>query len=86
MAVVLFAELVAFCAGVLLLTGVLIVWRRDLRAIVRLLAVQGVALSVLVAVIGIDARVPELVAVALLVLALKGLVLPVVLGLSLIHI
>ena len=80
MAPVVFAELVAFCAGVLLLTGVLIVWRRDLRAIVRLLAVQGVALSLLVAVIGINASVPELVAVALIVLALKGFALPVVLG------
>jgi hydrogenase-4 component E len=77
---VVFAELVAFCAGVLLLTGVLIVWRRDLRAIVRLLAVQGVALSLLVAVIGISTSVPELVAVALIVLALKGFALPVVLG------
>ena len=79
MAPVLFAELVAFCAGVLLLTGVLIVWRRDLRAIVRLLAVQGVALAFLVAVIGVEARLPELLAVALLVLVLKGIALPVLL-------
>ncbi len=75
-----FSELLALCAGVLLLTGVLIVWRRDLRAVVRLLSVQGVALAVLVAVIGIDSRAPELFGVALLVLVLKGVVLPTVLN------
>ena len=75
-----FAELLALCAGVLLLTGVLIVWRRDLHAVVRLLAVQGVALAALVGVIGVDGRAPELLGVALLVLVLKGLVLPAVLS------
>ena len=40
-----FAILIDFAAGGLMLTAVLIVWRRDLRAIVRLLAWQGVALA-----------------------------------------
>ena len=40
-----FAILVDFAAGGLTLASVLIVWRRDLRAIVRMLAWQGVALA-----------------------------------------
>ena len=40
-----FATLVDFAAGGLVLTAVLIVWRRDLRAVVRLLAWQGLALA-----------------------------------------
>jgi hypothetical protein len=40
-----FAILIDFAAGGLTLAAVLIVWRRDLRAIVRLLAWQGVALA-----------------------------------------
>lgn len=40
-----FSILVDFAAGGLVLASVLIVWRRDLRAIVRLLAWQGAALA-----------------------------------------
>ena len=40
-----FAILIDFAAGGLMLAAVLVVWRRDLRAIVRLLAWQGVALA-----------------------------------------
>jgi len=40
-----FATLVDFAAGGLMLTAMLIVWRRDLRAVVRLLAWQGLALA-----------------------------------------
>ena len=40
-----FAVLLDLAAGGLILTAVLIVWRRDLLAIVRLLAWQGVALA-----------------------------------------
>ena len=40
-----FRDLIDFAAGGLLLAAVLVVWRRDLRSIVRLLAWQGVALA-----------------------------------------
>ena len=66
----------------LLLTSVLLVWKRSLLAAVRLLAVQGAALAGMVAVIGVFDRDLQLVAVAGLVLALKGVVLPWVLDRS----
>jgi hydrogenase-4 component E len=74
-----YTQAVGLGAGVLLLTAVLLVWRRSLRASIRLLAVQGVALASMVAVIGVRAEDGQLLAIAVLVLALKGGALPWVL-------
>lgn len=75
-----YAQLVGLCAAVMLLCAVLIVWRRSLQGQIRLLASQGWGLGVLVAVLGIHEQDGQLVLVALLVLALKGVVLPRVLS------
>jgi len=75
-----FAQILGSAAGVLLLSAVLMVWRSSLRAAVRLLCVQGAALALLVAAIGLHAREVALLAVAALVLALKAVTLPLVLG------
>ena len=74
-----FAQLVGLSTGVLLLSGVLLVWRRSLHAQVALLATQGVALAVLVLVLGLHESDAELLAVAALVLVLKAVVLPLIL-------
>ena len=77
-----YVQLVGLCAGLLLVAAVLLVWRRSLRASIRLLAVQGVALAVLVAVIGVYLGDVQLFAVGVLVLGLKGALLPWVLSRS----
>ncbi len=79
MAESLFAQLVGLSAGVLLLSSVLLVWRRTHSGNIRLLAVQGVALATLVALIGIHKSDLQTLGVALMVLLLKGYVLPVLL-------
>ena len=66
------------CGG-LLLSAVLMLWRRELAAIVRLLAVQGVLLAALAALLGAREGSSELYAVAAGVLVLKAVVLPAVL-------
>lgn len=71
-----FAILIDFAARGLTLAAVLIVWRRDLRAIVRLLAWQGVALAAIPIVRGLHDRDHALVAVGVAVLALRAAVLP----------
>ncbi len=71
-----FAILIDFAAGGLTLAAVLIVWRRDLRAIVRLLAWQGVALAAIPIVRGLRDDDHALVAVGVAVLALRAAVLP----------
>lgn len=63
-------------AGLLLLTAVLIVWRRELAVIIRVLAVQGLALTALVVVLAVRRHAPELVAVAAGVAILRVGLLP----------
>jgi len=75
-----YPQLIGLCAGTLLLTSALMAWRHSLLASIRLLAVQGITLAVLVAVIGIEEGEGELIAVSLLILAVKGLGLPWVLA------
>lgn len=76
----LYSELISVCAGGLLLTSVVMVWRQSLRASIRLLAYQGIVLAALVAVVGIERGEEEWIIVTLLVLGLKGIGLPWVLG------
>lgn len=76
----LYAQLIGLFGGVLLLSAVLIVWRRSISAEVRLLAVQGGALGGLVVVLGVREQSLELLVVAGIVLTLKALVLPMLLS------
>lgn len=71
-----FSILIDFAAGGLMLTAVLIVWRRELPAIVHLLAWQGLALTAIPMVRGIHDRDLALVGVAVAVLALRVAMLP----------
>jgi len=75
-----YAGLLDLAAGAFLLTAVLIVWRRELRAIVRLLAWQGMALAAIPLVEGVYQGDRAIVTVGVIVLLLKALVLPVLLG------
>jgi hydrogenase-4 component E len=67
------------CGG-LLLSAVLILWRREMAAIVRLLCAQGVLVAGLAAVLAAEHHSAELAAVAVGLLVLKGVLLPVVMG------
>ncbi len=71
-----FAVLIDFAAGGLVLAAVLVVWRRDLSAIVRLLAWQGVALAAIPIVRGSYDTDAALIAVGAAILALRAAVLP----------
>jgi hydrogenase-4 component E len=71
-----FSILVDFAAGGLMLAAVLIVWRRDLPAIVHLLAWQGLALTAIPMLRGIHDRDVALIGVAVAVLGLRVGVLP----------
>ena len=71
-----FVSSVDFAAGGLLLAAVLIVWRRDLPAIIKLLAWQGVALAAIPIVRGIHEGSTELIVIGGVILVLRALVLP----------
>ena len=65
---------------VVLVAAVLALWRRSLRAIVRILAAQGAAVAAVALLVGIYRRDAADVAVAVLFVALKVVVIPTVLG------
>jgi hydrogenase-4 component E len=67
-------------AGAFLLAAVLIVWRRELRATVRLLAWQGLALTAIPLTEGIDHHDAALIIVGVVVLLLRAAALPWLLG------
>jgi hydrogenase-4 component E len=71
-----FAVLVDLAAGGLILSAVLIVWRRDLTAITRLLGWQGVALAAIPVLRGVYDGDAALIGVGLAVLVLRAVVLP----------
>lgn len=71
-----YVQLLDLACGGFLLAGVLVLWRRDLAAIVRLFAVQGAALALLVAVLGGHERDVELLGLAAGIGILRAVVLP----------
>ncbi len=71
-----YSSLPDLAAGGMVLAAVLIVWWRDLKGIVALLAWQGAALAAIAVVLGIEEDEPVLLAVGGLVVVLRALVLP----------
>jgi hydrogenase-4 component E len=75
-----FAQAIGICSAVLLLSAVLLVWRRAQVTALPLLALQGLALAGLVAVMAIDEGSPELFGLALTVLFFKAIAIPLALA------
>jgi hydrogenase-4 component E len=71
-----YGSVLDLAAGGLVLAAVLIVWRRDLRSIVWLLAAQGVALAAIPVIRGVNDHDGALIAVGLAIFALRGMILP----------
>ncbi|WP_420123902.1 hypothetical protein [Nakamurella sp.] len=72
----LFTQLLNLTVGAMLLLAVLILWRRELAAIITLFAAQGLALAATVGVIALHEGSVELAVVTALVLALRAGILP----------
>ena len=66
-------------AGAVLVCAVVTLWRRDLRAVVSVLAVQGIALGVTAAVLAAGSRDIGLGVTAAVVLTAKGFIIPALL-------
>jgi hydrogenase-4 component E len=63
-------------AGAVLVCAVMTLWRRDVRAIVAMLRLQGIALAVVAGVLALHESDAGLVVTAALVLGVKGFVVP----------
>lgn len=71
-----FVNVLDLAAGGVLLAAVLIVWRKDLPAIVRLLAVQGAALAAIPVIRGVNDHDWALLSVGIAVFAVRAMLLP----------
>jgi hydrogenase-4 component E len=71
-----YTQVLDLACGVFLLAAVMVLWRRELAAIVRLFALQGVALAVIAAVLGRHEGRWDLLAVAVGIAVLRAGVLP----------
>jgi hydrogenase-4 component E len=72
----LYVQLLDLACGGLLLTAVLVLWRRELSMIIRVFAIQGVALAALVGVLAAHESSVELWVVAAGVMVLRAGILP----------
>jgi hydrogenase-4 component E len=75
-----YVQLLDLACGALLVTAVVIVWRRRLTAIIRMLALQGTALASLAAIVAVHSHDASLGVVAAGAFALRAIVLPGLLG------
>jgi hydrogenase-4 component E len=69
-------DVVDLAAGVVLAGAILTLWRKDLRALISMLSLQGAALATVAAVLAVHDGDVGLGAVAGVVLLAKGLVIP----------
>jgi hydrogenase-4 component E len=74
-----YTEALNLAAGAVLVSGVITLWRRDLRAIVSALCLQGIALGVVAAVLATHEHDIGLGLIAGLVLLAKGVFIPMLL-------
>lgn len=72
----LYTQLLDLACGVFLLAAVIVLWRRDLAAIVRLFALQGLALAEIVVLLGLHEQRWDLVGVGFGIGFLRAGVLP----------
>ncbi len=75
-----YASALEIAVSVVLLAAMVTLWRRSVRAIVRSLALQGVGLAGVAAVLAAHLRAPGLLLVAALVLGAKAIVIPLLLS------
>jgi hydrogenase-4 component E len=75
----LYVQLLYLAVGGLLLSSVLVLWRRELSAIVRILVVQGALIACVAVLLAVQRDSIELTVVAAEVVALKALLIPGVL-------
>lgn len=71
-----YVQLLDLACGAFLLAAVLVLWRREVAAIVRIFAAQGVALAAIVTVLAVHERSVQHGLLGAGILALRGIVLP----------
>jgi len=75
-----FTSTLTLAVGAVLVGAISVVWLTSIRSVIRVVAFQGVALGLVVLVLGVHLSDPGLIATAAVVLAAKGIAIPILLG------
>jgi hydrogenase-4 component E len=75
-----FASTLTLAVGAVLVCAVTVLWLSSVRSVVRVVAAQGIALGLVALILGVHLGDAGLIATALVVLALKGVAIPVFLA------
>jgi len=75
-----FDSALTLAAGAVLVSAVVVLWLTSVHAVIRVVAVQGFALGAVALILGLRHHDVGLVATALVVVLLKGIAIPVLLG------
>lgn len=74
-----FTSVLTLAVGAVLVCAVTVVWLSSVRSAIRVVALQGMALGAVVLVLGIHLGDPGLIVTAAVVLAVKGIAIPMLL-------
>jgi hydrogenase-4 component E len=75
-----FASTLTLAVGAVLVCAVTVLWLSSVRSVVRVVAAQGIALGLVALILGVHLGDAGLIATALVVLAIKGVAIPVFLA------
>jgi hydrogenase-4 component E len=75
-----FASTLTLAVGAVLVCAVTVLWLSSVRSVVRVVAAQGIALGLVALILGVHLGDAGLIATALVVVALKGVAIPVFLA------
>jgi hydrogenase-4 component E len=75
-----YSSALTLAAGAVLVCAVAILWLASIRSVIRMVAAQGMALGLVAVVLGVHLHDAGLLAAAAVVIAMKGVVIPVLLG------
>ena len=75
-----YSSALTLAAGAVLVCAVAILWLASIRSVIRMVAAQGMALGLVAVVLGVHLHDAGLLAAAAVVIAVKGVVIPILLG------
>ncbi len=75
-----YASALTLAAGAVLVCAVAILWLASIGSVIKVVAIQGMALGLVAVVLGVHLHDVGLLAAAVVVLAVKGVVVPLLLG------
>ena len=75
-----FDSALTLAAGTVLVSAIVVLWLTSVRAVIRVVAIQGFALGAVALILGLRHHDVGLVATALVVVLLKGVAIPLLLG------